>query len=224
MAAITGGNGGDGRLECMTSFVFKGSVQSYRYYLSRRTVLEMLRDRGYDVADAELIRSQTEFRAVFGEDPDLERLRIRVSLRSDPRKKILVIFMGTNVITKPSIRALRGQILHEQLHGLILILQSKMNAFARKELQTFGFKVEIFQITDLLSNVTKHLLMPKVEVLTAEEKIMLMKKYKLEDKQLPQMLATDAVARYYGLEKGNVVKFSYAGGLADSIETYRNVA
>ncbi|KAB1199577.1 hypothetical protein CJ030_MR0G020145 [Morella rubra] len=35
----------------------EGSVESYRSFLSRRTVLEMLRDRGYDVPDSELTRS-----------------------------------------------------------------------------------------------------------------------------------------------------------------------
>jgi DNA-directed RNA polymerase I, II, and III subunit RPABC1 len=58
------------RDRCLTDFVDEGSAQSYRYYISRRTVLEMLKDRGYDVLDSELNRSLTEFRSVFGNSPD----------------------------------------------------------------------------------------------------------------------------------------------------------
>ncbi|KAL6288747.1 hypothetical protein ACE6H2_006257 [Prunus campanulata] len=48
-------------------------------------------------------------------------------------------------------------------------------------------------------------------------------KYKLEDKQLPLMLETDGIARYYGLEKGKVVKVTYRGGVVGSLKTYRCV-
>jgi len=79
------------RDRCLTDFVDEGSAQSYRYYISRRTVLEMLKDRGYDVLDSELNRSLTEFRSVFGNSPDLESLRFSVSLRSNPHKKVCLL-------------------------------------------------------------------------------------------------------------------------------------
>lgn len=47
--------------------------------------------------------------------------------------------------------------------------------------QLFSFSL---QITDLLVNITKHILMPKHEILTAFEKQKLLKKYKAEDKQV----------------------------------------
>ncbi|RRT84199.1 hypothetical protein B296_00000360 [Ensete ventricosum] len=39
--------------------------------------------------------------------------------------------------------------------------------------------------------------------------------------QLPRMLESDAVARYYGFEKGQVVKVTYNGELTGHHETYR---
>ncbi|XP_021297189.1 DNA-directed RNA polymerase V subunit 5C [Herrania umbratica] len=220
-----GGNdgGADGPQPCIKSMVDQGSVESHRFFLARKTAWEMLKDRGYNVADSELTRSITEFRSVFGDQPDLERLHISVSLRSNPSKKILVVFMGTNDIRKATVCALKGQILNESLSGLILILQSKMNSFALKELKSFPFKVEVFKIADLYVNITKHFLMPKHEVLTAEEKQKLLKKYQLEDKHLPQMLQTDPIARYYGLEKGQVVKVTYSEEFVQFHEQYRCV-
>ncbi|KAJ9190582.1 hypothetical protein P3X46_001768 [Hevea brasiliensis] len=218
------GGGCGGANHCMAEFVDQGSVESRRYYLSRRTVLEMLRDRGYDVADSEVTRSLAEFRVEFGDKPDLERLRISASLRSNQHKKILVVFLGSDEIRTAAIRGLLSHIPNkESLHGLMLIVQSKMNHFARKELDKLQCKVEIFQITELLLNITKHVIQPTHEILTAELKQQLLNKYKTEDKQLPRMLETDAIARYYGLEKGQVVKITYGGGLVDSLVSYRCV-
>ncbi|KAH7548542.1 hypothetical protein JRO89_XS14G0159700 [Xanthoceras sorbifolium] len=186
--------------------------------------MEMLRDRGYDVADSELALSLAEFRSVFGDKPDPERLRFCFPLCSNPVKKMLVMFLGTDQVKTKDIRELFGKIVNkESLHGLILILQSKINAYAKKEVEKFSFKVEFFQITDLLVNITKHILTPRYEILDAAKKHKILKKYEVEEKQLPWMLETDAIARYYGLEKGHVVKVTYSGGIVDSLETYRCV-
>ncbi|KAA8519140.1 hypothetical protein F0562_013386 [Nyssa sinensis] len=222
----TDGNfsGGAGRKPCISSFVSHGTIESHRYHLARRTVLEMLRDRGYGVPDSELTRSLDEFRSVLSNKPNLDHLRISASLRSNPSKKILVIFCGTDEIRKQVIVGIFSQISNkESLHRVILILQSKMNSHARKVVDDFPTKVETFQITDLLANITKHVLAPKHEILTSEEKQMLLQKYHVEDKELPRMLVNDTIARYYGLQKGQVVKVTYGGPLTDSLVTYRCV-
>ncbi|KAJ4841497.1 hypothetical protein Tsubulata_045622 [Turnera subulata] len=226
---------GNGGTQCKSTYRDDGgSRESLRYFTSRKTIMEMLSDRGYDVPDSELTRSLPEFRAQFGDFPNPETLRISASSRSNPSKKglllslleahlILVIFMGTDEVKVASIRSIFGQLVHgTNLNGLIMVLQSKMNSFARKELDKFPCKVEVFEITDLLVNISKHVLQPALHILTLEEKQQLLKAHSLKDKQLPQMLQTDAIAQYYGLEKGQVVKLAFAGGPYDFI-TYRCV-
>lgn len=80
-------NGGGG-VCCLSSFIDEGSIESHRYHLSRRTVLEMLKDRGYVVPDSEIELSLNDFRSIYGAKPDVDRLRISASLRSDPTKKV----------------------------------------------------------------------------------------------------------------------------------------
>ncbi|KAH9649136.1 DNA-directed RNA polymerase V subunit 5A [Citrus sinensis] len=164
---MEGGNGynGEPTESCLSGFVDNGSRDSLRYYLSRRTVLEMLKDRGYAVALSEINLSVQDFRAIYGQDPDVDRLRISISHQSDPSKRI----------------------------------------------------------TDLLVNITKHVLKPKHQVLTDQEKEKLLKKYSIEEKQLPRMLKKDAIAQYYGLERGQVVKVTYSGEITESHVTYRCV-
>ncbi|KAI9161417.1 hypothetical protein LWI28_017175 [Acer negundo] len=209
---------------CLSGFVDQGSKESHRYYLSRTTVLEMLRDRGYDVPESEINLSLNDFRAIYGQDPDVDRLRISVSHKSQPSKRMLVVFAGPVMVKVNVIRGIATQIANKDtLTGLIIILQSHITNQALKAVDLFKFKVEMFQITDLLVNITKHVLKPNHQVLTNEEKQQLLKEYNIEEKQLPGMLKTDAIARYYGLEKGQVVKVTYSGEITKSHVTYRCV-
>ncbi|KAK3218171.1 hypothetical protein Dsin_012141 [Dipteronia sinensis] len=209
---------------CLSGFVDQGSKESHRYYLARATVLEMLRDRGYDVPLSEISLSLNDFRAIYGQDPDVDRLRISVTHKSQPSKRMLVVFAGPVMVKVNVIRGIATQIANKDtLTGLIIILQSHITNQALKAVDLFKFKVEMFQITDLLVNITKHVLKPNHQVLTNEEKQQLLKEYNIEEKQLPGMLKTDAIARYYGLEKGQVVKVTYSGEITKSHVTYRCV-
>ncbi|KAL7605097.1 DNA-directed RNA polymerase V subunit 5C [Lactuca sativa] len=200
------------------------AVESHRYYLARRTVLEMLRDRGCVIADYEFTRTLTEFRLVFGDEPDPDHLRICVPLSSKPSKKILVIFCNPGDINKATAKHMLLNITNKDtLLRIILVLQGKMNIHARALFNESEVKVEFFPITELFVNITKHVAAPKHEILTAEQKEQMLKKYELADTQIPYMWVDDAIARYYGLEKKQVVKITYNSNITGSYVTYRCV-
>ncbi|KAK4404794.1 DNA-directed RNA polymerase V subunitA [Sesamum angolense] len=199
---------------CLTSLLDDGKIESHRYYLARRTMLEMLKDRGFAVPSCEIEVSLQEFRSKYGEMPDADDLRISALHKDDPSIKVLVIFCGSSIVKVNVIRAIATQIVNkDSLSRLILVVQNKITNQALKAVDLFSFKVEIFQITDLLVNITRHELKPKHQVLTDEEKEDLLKKYSITETQLPRMSEKDAIACYYGLEKGQVVKVTYSGEL-----------
>ncbi|XP_010525487.1 PREDICTED: DNA-directed RNA polymerase V subunit 5A [Tarenaya hassleriana] len=209
---------------CLSKYVDHGSVESHRYYLARRTAMEMLRDRGYEVSADDINISLHEFRAIYGDHPDVDRLRVSAVHRSDSSKRITVVFSGTGMVKVNAIRSIAADILsRESVTGMILILQSHITNQALKAVDLFSFKVELFQITDLLVNVTGHVLKPNHRVLTDKEKEALLKRFCIDEKQLPRISKKDAIVRYYGLEKGQVVKVTYSGELAQSHVTYRCV-
>ncbi|PIN18311.1 RNA polymerase, 25-kDa subunit (common to polymerases I, II and III) [Handroanthus impetiginosus] len=209
---------------CLSSLLDDGSIESHRYYLARRTMLEMLKDRGFAVPSCEIDFSLQEFRNKHGQMPDVDELRISALHKDDPSIKVLVLFCGPIIVKVNVIRAIATQIVNkDSLSRLILVVQNKITNQALKAVELFSFKVEIFQITDLLVNVTRHELKPKHQVLTDQEKESLLKKYSIDEKQLPRMSEKDAIARYYGLEKGQVVKVTYSGELTHLHVTYRCV-
>ncbi|KAD3338598.1 hypothetical protein R6Q59_026551 [Mikania micrantha] len=213
---------GTGTGKCLSGFVDEGSVESHRYYLSRRTLLEMLRDRGYDIPDSDIDLTLRQFRDLHGKDIDVDSLRISASHVSDSENKVLAVFCGTGVVKVNAIRWIATQIMNKQdLSRLIIVVQSHITNQAMKAVDLFPFKVEIFQITDLLVNITKHVLKPKHRVITDREKEKLLMKFNLDEKQLPRMSQKDAIAQYYGLEKGQVIEVTYNGEITGLHVTYR---
>ncbi|XP_066339240.1 DNA-directed RNA polymerase V subunit 5A-like [Miscanthus floridulus] len=208
---------------CISTMLDRGgSVESHRLFLARRTALEMLRDRGYVVPEDELARTLPEFRAWWEDKPELERLAFSTTLASDPSSKVKVVFCPPEPVKLAAIRVVYTGVKDENLSRLILILQGRIMSKARESIkEIFPYKVDMFQITELLVNITKHALKPKHQVLAAEEKAKLLKEYNVVDSQLPRMLENDAVARYYGLGKGTVVKVIYDSELTGNHVTYR---
>jgi len=62
--------------------------------------------------------------------------------------QVQVVFPGNDDIRKSNLVVIQSQIVDkERLSRLILVVQSKMTSYARKELENCPFKVEIIQVS-----------------------------------------------------------------------------
>jgi DNA-directed RNA polymerase I, II, and III subunit RPABC1 len=88
----------------------------------------------------------------------------------------------------------------ERVYKAILVVIKSLSPFAKQGIQKVAsqFRVEVFLEMELLVNITHHELVPKHEVLSTEGKKQLLKRYHLKESQLPRILITDPVARYFG--------------------------
>eukprot|EP00823_Brevimastigomonas_motovehiculus_P009377 TRINITY_DN9040_c0_g1_i1.p1 TRINITY_DN9040_c0_g1~~TRINITY_DN9040_c0_g1_i1.p1 ORF type:complete len:217 (-),score=62.24 TRINITY_DN9040_c0_g1_i1:157-807(-) len=198
-----------------------------RVFRVRKTVHEMLIARGYVVSQDELKMSLEDFKKQFGDTIKRSQLTILASKKDDPTAsdQIFVFFAEEpNLGVKP-IRGLLEKMDAQKAQRAIIIVQNSVTPFAKQALQSLSARVMIEQFTEseLLVNITQHILVPKHILLNEEEKNGLLRKYKLKPTQLPRIQVADPVAKFLGLQKGQVVKIVRTSETAGKYVTYRLV-
>ncbi|GAB4814258.1 hypothetical protein N2152v2_001304 [Parachlorella kessleri] len=194
-----------------------------RLYRQRKTCLEMLNDRGYLIVREELEATKEDFRGKFGDEPRKDELTILASKQDDPTDQIFVFFPDEVKVGVKTIKQLAERMRSEGVQRAIMVVQTNMTPFAKQCLQEMQPKyvIELFQEQELLVNITKHVLVPEHRILTPEEKRTLLQRYKVKDTQLPRIQFNDPVARYYGMQRGQVVRIVRPSETAGRYVTYR---
>jgi len=89
----------------------------------------------------------------------------------------------------------------------VIIVQDKQTPQIAKELLNDEYKLyEIFSMKNLMFNITHHEIVPKHILLNQEEVEQILRVFKTTRAQLPKLLTTDPVAKYYGMKAGDVCK------------------
>ena len=172
-----------------------------------------------------------KFAEVFGEEPRREDLMILAPKLNDPTEQIFVFFIegdtGEKGNPKVGVKAVKAALSNMSEQGIkraILIVETPLTPFARNavaEAPSHGYKLETFKEVELLVNITLHDRVPKHQLLSREEKAALLNRYKVKESQLPRIQMNDPVARYMGLEKGQVVRIVRPSETAGRYVTYR---
>eukprot|EP00158_Paraphelidium_tribonemae_P000982 Partr_v1_DN23791_c0_g1_i1_m52987 putative Dna-directed RNA len=142
----------------------------------------------------------------------------------DASDQLMVFFTEeSNVGVKP-IRQFVQAMSDKGIMRAIVVIRNHITPAASKVTQSLPkLKFEMFFESELLINITDHELVPKHELITAEEKRELLKRYHLRETQLPRIQQNDPVARYFGLKRGDVVRILRPSETAGRYVTYRLV-
>lgn len=83
--------------------------------------------------------------------------------------------------------------------------------------------LHIFELAEVLINITKHVLVPKHEIISDENAINdIVKQYNLRSRhQLPLILKADPIARYFGMRPGQLAKITRISPSAAEYISYR---
>lgn len=200
-----------------------------------KTANKMLSDREYLMSADDMNITLATFKSKFGEQNDKgeflapnrasSKFVMMARKRADPADQIFVFLRDEDNIGVGPIREILNKMMTEKITRAILIVRAGITPYAKQVLQGLQprFFIEQFTESELLVNITQHVLVPKHVLLTDEQKVTLLKKYKLKPNQLPRIQLVDPIARYYGLTRGQVVKIIRPSETAGKYVTYRIV-
>jgi DNA-directed RNA polymerase I, II, and III subunit RPABC1 len=218
--------------------------QANRLWRAWRTTCEMVADRGYEISEEEVHMPFMEFKSKFvlgdgninrgllrftarpSQDMLLRHTPVATPSNPDPTPDlgtIYVEFLSDPQLNTATLRKFLEVTANGGHRAGIIVSHVAVTPTARKTLAAMEslVRVECFLEEDLLINITKHELVPRHILLSMEEKLALLKRYKLKETQLPRILQRDPVARYLGLRRGQVVKIIRQSETAGRYASYR---
>jgi DNA-directed RNA polymerase I, II, and III subunit RPABC1 len=178
----------------------------------RKVILNMLKIRKYLIEDPEdFINSESE-----------EFLTHKID---DEDSKIYVFFPKiSNKVGVFTIRQYVREMQENSVDQAIVVVKDSITAFAKQVfIEAKPLVIECFKEKELLVDILEHDIVPKHELLEEEEKKELLKIYKAKEGQLPKMLSSDPVARYFGAKKGQVFKITRVSESSGNYIYYRIV-
>ncbi|CAO1637978.1 unnamed protein product [Parajaminaea phylloscopi] len=196
-----------------------------RLWRVNKTIHELVKDRGFLVAQHEIDMSLDDFKSEFAPNGSIDRSKLNffTHLADNPEEKILIYYAEDKNVGIKAMRSFISILEEKGIQRGILIWSEKMTAAARKVIDAMRmqFKLEDFEEAYLLVNITHHHLVPEHKVMTQEEKKELLQRYRLKETQLPRIQINDPVARYFGLSRGQVVKITRASETSGRYCSYR---
>ena len=170
----------------------------------RKTVLEMLEDRGFIIPDYEQI-SFEQFIIKYNNKS------LDIYIHDETINKKIYVYFHNEVknFSKSDLKIMQKIIdqYQDEDINLIMILRDKENSAVTKELNKDSYKnVEIFIKKNMIFNITKHVSVPKHIILSEQEEKELLEKYNTTKGKLPKISKTDPIAKYYGMKTNQICK------------------
>jgi DNA-directed RNA polymerase subunit H (RpoH/RPB5) len=109
---------------------------------------------------------------------------------------------------------------HEEYKFIVV---ENINQKSDKIISHYKTPYEIFKIADLKINIVEHILVPKHTVLTQEEGKAVLQNYNARKKDMPLILSTDPIARYYGMKQDDICKIERPSTMTCTTPFYRIV-
>jgi DNA-directed RNA polymerase I, II, and III subunit RPABC1 len=142
----------------------------------RRTLFEMLIDRGYVVDHKEVEETFPEWKEKFRNRKD--SMSMYSTKENDLSSTIYVEFMDEKKLNLESVSDFSEKIKSKNTTCGIMINWGQLTPMAKQKLKDLNeiFHIEYFEEDELVVNITKHELVPKHILLTDDEKKQLLKK------------------------------------------------
>ena len=202
-----------------------------KIYKSRNILLEILKNRGYNVDDYTDF-SVTEVQAMYN-NKELDMLLEHSTQKNsnDENKKLYVKYHLTTRLGSSHIYDYVDDLfdIEEVLTSeddLIIISKDKTNQTIRDLVEQLFIKdkkfVNIYNFHDYLFNVLDHEMQPTFRILSKDEKQEIMKRYNIvKDKEFPDISRFDPVSQAIGVRPGQLIEITRSSPTAVKSLYYR---
>ena len=176
--------------------------ETFQAYLN---VIDMLKERGYQVIDNEILsidifskkyEESDEFMYIF--DHKINKSKIYFS-----------IFKESKITKKDLINKIKIIVEENQYDNYLFLTSDSQTLNHINEVNNiFNMDIQLFVIDKLQINILKHVLQPDEIILyNNEDTAKLLKDRKWKEEELPKINLKDAVSRYFNAKSGQIFKF-----------------
>lgn len=209
-------------------------------YLVKRTQIEMLRDRGFDVTSNGEINlldaTQAEFinyyKSVAESQTPPKTIREMLS-RAYTNKNGETVYVyyvpdiNTETVGKDHIEPFIEIVDNYSYDSYIMITNHKLTSKSEDAIKLKSKTVEKFMDPELIINPTLHNSVPLHEGISSEEQRLILERNNWNVVNLPKLPPYDPIARYYGFGPGKMIRIHrfnpLAGTMVNNIIFYRIV-
>lgn len=192
-------------------------MNEQQLYQSFSVILEMLEARGYNISSVRESYSPLELSNIYANASP-----ILIECSEDKTRKVKLFYFN-HFQFKKHMKNFKFQeedplVLH------ILVVTEKINHTILKSsivYKTHKLKCQLFYIGETMINISKHILVPKHEILSKKEEQKVLTEYMSTKTQLPWILKNDPMAKFMGLETGQIVKITNASPTNGIYVSYR---
>ena len=119
-----------------------------------------------------------------------------------------VFFLLNTKIGIKNINFIYSEMDSDNIHKAIIIYSDNISAFAKQLLDDDTYDIELFHEDELAFNITHHNYVPKHEIISSEVKAQILKIYNIHERQLPYILSSDPVCKYFNGKPGDVFRIT----------------
>ena len=161
--------------------------------------VSMLHDRGYILKKK---HCQNNWNPISSNKQGKAIVKKKVS-ETDPKYQKVYIFMADKKLGIKDLRTTLLDVNKNSTNQIILILQENLTSQAKDLLSHSKYYYEIFTFEEMSLNPTKHILVPKHELLNDKDA----EKFKKNIKQkIPSIKLDDRIARHFGAKIGDIFR------------------
>ena len=196
----------------------------HRLYKARCTMRTMMRDRDYVPMQEQWDQNASDFLRMHTTMSNY----IALTIRAWKGETLLLAFFPPDGKLRVSVvRDICEYAKECRCNHFLIVYADTITSFTRTMIMNYrsdnNCRIETFSLDQLQYNVTEHELVPPHRVLGQEEQKHVLKKLQSKAEQLPKILASDPLVKWYGARVGQVIEIKRSSPDGFFYKAYRVV-